>query len=137
MERSEIRDRPHGLPSRSRITLRSIRATIATASLFQLGDLLAAVLGVERVKDVIKWPMSAKRLAARARQQHVHKIVAGCTVCLRSDHKEVALSGVEIDFALPAGVEDATVRLESVMAGRPAHDKIRAGRKLADFLAVD
>jgi hypothetical protein len=68
MKRSEIRGRPHGLVSRSRITLRSIRATIATASLFQLGDLLAAVLGVERVKDVIKWPMSPKRLAARARQ---------------------------------------------------------------------
>src|SRR5579862_1102629 len=137
MERSEIRGRRFGLLSRSRITLRSIRATIVTALLFQLGDLGAAVLGVERVEDVIKQPMSGELLPARACQQHGQEVGADGTRHLRSNFEEVGSAGGEIDFALPAGADDAALRFYCVTAGRPADDKIRAGRKLADLAAID
>src|SRR5579862_4561455 len=127
MERSEIRGRRCRLLSRSRITLRSIRATIATALLFQLGDLGAAVLGVERVKHEIKQPMSRELLPARACQQHGQEVGADGSRHLRSNLEEVGMAGGEIDFALPAGVDDAALRFYRVTAGRPADDKIRAG----------
>src|SRR5580704_18227749 len=110
MERSEIRGRRRGLVSRSRIALRSIRATIATALLFQLGDFGAAVRGVERVKHEIKQPMSGELLPTRACQQHGQEVGAERSRHLRSNLEEIGLAGGEIDFALPGGADDAALR---------------------------